>query len=77
MKDFFLEKTSLNLIKGKITVEEILKQLILGQTITIRFLNITEYIERTGMIIKIDKINNILYLPNLKIPFDNIIAIKS
>lgn len=56
---------------------DIIKKLILGQTITIKFHYLTELKEVTGMIIKIDKVEKNLYLPNCCIPFANIITIKT
>lgn len=53
----------------------IIRKLILGQTITIRYQNLTGLVVATGMIIKIDKKTNTLHLPNLSIPFSNIIQI--
>ncbi len=70
-----LKQVKLNLKTKERSVEEIVKQLILGQTITIKFFNYNECIEKTGMIIKIDKDSCILHLPNLKIPFTSIVAI--
>lgn len=63
-------------INSNFKLEKSLTKLILGQTITVRFLNIADYIEKTGMIIKIDRMNKMLYLPNVEIPFSNILAIK-
>ena len=77
MNNKLLEKMRTNIIFQEQKIEEHLKKLILGQTVTIKFLNINQYTEQTGMIIKIDKVKEILYLPNLKIPFADIIAIIS
>lgn len=63
-------------LNSNFKLEKHLNKLILGQTITVKFLNIVDYIEKTGMIIKIDRINKMLYLPNLEIPFSSILAIK-
>lgn len=56
---------------------DIIRKLILGQTITIRFKYLTNLLETTGMIIKIDIKRKILHLPNLSIPFENIIQITT
>lgn len=56
---------------------DIIKKLILGQTITIKFHYLAESKEVTGMIIKIDKVKKNLYLPNHCIPFANIIMISA
>lgn len=56
---------------------DILKKLILGQTITIKFYHLAKFREITGMIIKIDQKSKLLYLPNLCIPFSNIITITA
>lgn len=53
----------------------IIKKLILGQTITIEFYSATTSMETTGMIIKIDHLKKNLHLPNLCIPFSKIIKI--
>ncbi len=54
---------------------DIIKGLILGQTITIKFNYLKKAFKTTGMIIKIDKTKKWLYLPNICIPFSNIITI--
>lgn len=56
---------------------DIIKKLMLGQTITIKFHCLAESKEVTGMIIKIDKVEKNLYLPNCCIPFANIIMIST
>jgi len=60
---------------SKEKVNWILEKVILGQTITINFLFLTRAIKITGMIIKIDKSEEALYLPNFKIPFNYILDI--
>lgn len=55
----------------------IIRKLILGQTITIRFQHLTDLIEITGMIIKIDIKERTLHLPNLSIPFTSIVQITT
>ncbi len=55
--------------------KNIVKKLILGQTITIKFIFSQECYEKTGMIIKIDRLKEILYLPNSIIPFSSIVSI--
>ena len=52
-----------------------LKKLILGQTVTVKFRFLAKSIEVRDMIIKIDPLENILYLANFKIPFQDIIMI--
>lgn len=54
-----------------------LNKIILGQKIKIKYLEFGNFLEREGMIIKIDRKNCLLYLPNIIIPFANIIMIKA
>lgn len=62
-------------MKNRSTNSNNIKKLILGQTIIIKYQDNKDSIIATGMIIKIDKLANLLYLPNIIIPFDNIINV--
>ncbi len=57
-------------------VDEVFNKIFLGQKISVKYLSSDDYLESEGMIIKIDKNKKILYLPNIIIPFYNIIEIK-
>ncbi len=56
-------------------VDEVFNKIFLGQKINVKYLSSDDYTESEGMIIKIDKNKKILYLPNIIIPFCNIIEI--
>lgn len=62
-------------MKNRSTNSNNIKKLILGQTIIIKYQDNKDSIIATGMIIKIDKLANLLYLPNITIPFANIINV--
>lgn len=53
----------------------VLKKLILGQTVTVKFRFLAKSIEVRDMIIKIDSLENVLYLASFQIPFRDIITI--
>lgn len=56
---------------------QIIKKLILGQKVTIKYKILSSYVEKTGMLLKIDLVNEYLHLPNIAIPFANIITIET
>lgn len=54
-----------------------LRKIMLGQKVNIKYYCFNQILEKEGMIIKIDKKNKLLYLPNFFISFSKIITIST
>ncbi len=55
----------------------LLRRIMLGQKVNIKYYYFNQILEKEGMIIKIDKKNKLLYLPNFFISFSKIITIST
>ena len=57
-------------------LNEQFKQLLVGDFVEVTYYNYTEYMKMIGVINKIDLVHKLIYISNLKIPFQEVICLK-